>query len=327
MAALFYGINMPFSKLLLNYVPSTILAGLLYLGAGIGMGIMFIFHIKKIDKSELLGKKDFPYVIGMIVLDILAPILLMYGLKNTTSANASLLNNFEIVVTSLVALIVFKEVISPRLWVALAFVSASSVVLSFEDISAFNFSYGSLFVLLAATCWGFENNCTRKISNKNTYEIVMIKGLCCGVGSLIVGFILGERLTEFKWTALSVLLGFVAYGLSIFFYIKAQKNLGAAKTSAYYALAPFIGTFLSLLILGEDLSLQYFIGLGLMAIGSVLATIDVLLMKHDHVHSHTFTYVENGKIYKKTITHSHEHSHFLSEKEHLHYHNIHNELK
>lgn len=277
LAAVFYAVNMPCSKLLLNVVPSTIMAGLLYLGAGIGMGILFLFNSGKKERTPLLSKSDFPYVIGMIVLDILAPIFLMYGLKNTTSSNASLLNNFEIVATTVVALVVFGEVVSTKMWIAIVFVTLSSAILSFEDFSGFNFSVGSLYVLLAAVCWGFENNCTRKLSLKNTFEIVTIKGLCCGLGSIAVGSVLGEKLPELQWTALALLLGFVAYGLSIFFYIKAQKTLGAAKTSAYYAIAPFVGALLSFAILGETLSLQYFIGLCLMVIGSVLVTFDTLL--------------------------------------------------
>lgn len=276
LAAVFYAVNMPCSKLLLDVVSSTIMAGLLYIGAGLGMGILFLFDLRKTKKVPLLAKNDFPHVVGMIVLDILAPIFLMYGLKNTTSANASLLNNFEIVATSVIALVIFKEAVSPKLWTAIFFVTASSAVLSFEDLSGFSFSIGSLFVLLAAVCWGFENNCTRKISSKNTFEIVMVKGLCSGCGSLVVGFIIGERLPQIQFVAPVLLLGFVAYGLSIFFYIKAQNVLGAAKTSAYYAIAPFVGALLSFAILQENLSLQYFIGLLLMAVGSVFATLDTL---------------------------------------------------
>lgn len=121
----------------------------------------------------------------MVLLDIIAPISLMYGLLHTTSANASLLNNFEIVATTIIAFVIYKEVVSKRLWIAIAIVTLSSMVLSFEDISGLQFSWGSLFVLLAAVCWGFENNCTRNISSKNIFEIVTIKGICSGIGSFL----------------------------------------------------------------------------------------------------------------------------------------------
>lgn len=276
LAAVFYAVNMPFSKLLLEVVPSTMLAGLLYLGAGVGIGILFLCTVKKADRGELLSKADLPYTAGMVILDILAPISLMYGLKHTTSANATLLNNFEIVATTVIACIVFKETISKRLWVSILLVTVASAVLSLEDLSGFRLTWGSLFVLLAAVCWGFENNCTRKLSSKNTYEIVTVKGVCSGLGSLVVGHILGERLPAARYIVPVLLLGFVAYGLSIFFYIRAQKELGAAKTSAYYAVAPFVGALLSFLILREPFSPQYFIALVLMIAGSVIATCDTL---------------------------------------------------
>ena len=169
LAAALYAINAPFSKVLLDFMPPTLMAGFLYIGAGIGM--LLIAIIRKIrgisHKEQGLTKDELPYTIAMILLDIVAPICLMYGLKKTTAANASLLNNFEIVATAIIALIVFNEKISPRLWLGITFVTISCGILSFEDISSLHFSYGSLFVLLAAVCWGFENNCTRKISSKD----------------------------------------------------------------------------------------------------------------------------------------------------------------
>lgn len=120
------------------------------------------------------------------------------------------------------------------------FVTLSCGILSFEDISSLRFSYGSLFVLLATICWGFENNCTRKISSKDPLQIVLLKGIFSGIGSLIIGLFIGERI-EALWSIVAVLcVGFVAYGLSIYFYVYAQRLLGAARTSAYYAVAPFI---------------------------------------------------------------------------------------
>ena len=184
----------------------------------------------------------------MVALDIAAPIFLMYGLTKTTSANASLLNNFEIVATSLIALLIFKESISKRLWGAISLITISSIILSVEDISSFSFSFGSIFVLLACVCWGLENNCTRKLSVKDPLQIVIIKGFGSGIGSLLIAFTLGEKMNNIPYIIAALLLGFFAYGLSIFFYIYAQRDLGAARTSAYYAVAPFIGVALSLIV-------------------------------------------------------------------------------
>ena len=276
LAATLYALNSPISKLLLKNVSSTIMAGLLYLGAGIGLLIVrFIQKQMNINiNEETLTKKDLPYTIAMVVLDIIAPICLMYGLTKTTAANASLLNNFEIVATSLIALIIFKEKISKRLWIAISLVTLSSIILTVEDASSFQFSYGSIFVLLACVCWGFENNCTRKISNKDPLQIVVIKGFGSGLGSLLIAFTIREHLPGLKYIIYALILGFVAYGLSIFFYIYAQRFLGAAKTSTYYAVAPFIGVALSLIIFQEIPALSFWIALIIMAIGTYLASTD-----------------------------------------------------
>ena len=192
LAASFYAINIPLSKLLLDKVASALMAGLLYLGAGLGIGIMFLFRFKHIPKEEFLDKHDLWPTIGMIVLDIVAPILLMFGLKYSTSGNASLLGNFEIVATSIIALTFFKEKISPKLWIAIVLVTISSAMLTF-DLSSLSFSWGSLLVIGATLCWGLENNCTRRLSNKSSYQITTIKGLSCGASSLVIGLIIGER--------------------------------------------------------------------------------------------------------------------------------------
>lgn len=320
LAAVFYAINTPVSKFLLNNVTPTFMAAFLYLGAGVGVGIMYLFHIKKEEKAERLTKHDLPYTIGMIVLDIAAPIFLMIGIKMGTASNASLLGNFEIVVTTLMALLIFKEQVSGKLWIAIGFITLSSIVLSFEGSGSFQFSIGSLFVILATCCWGLENNCTRKISDKSTYEIVLLKGIFSGGGSFTIAMVLGEKIPEMIYIAIVMLLGFVAYGLSIFLYIRAQRNLGAAKTSAYYAVAPFIGSFLAFVVNGEKLAVEYFIGLALMLVGTVFVVYDTMINHHLHGHTHTIVHTHNGVTHTHMITHEHEHNHFGNEEGHGHKH-------
>lgn len=272
-AAAFYAVNVPFSKLLLAHVDATVMAGLLYLGAGIGIGTMSLL---KREKHDRLSGSDLPYVIGMIVLDIAAPIFLMLGIQGGSSSGASLLGNFEIVATSVIALFVFHEAVSARLWLAIALITISSALLSLDGSDSLSFSYSSLFVLLATVCWGFENNCTRKISSKSTYEIVILKGLFSGMGSMCIAFLKGESLPGAVYVLLALLLGFVAYGMSIFLYVRAQSVLGAAKTSAYYAVAPFVGAALSFVFLRESLTGLYFVALLFMIVGTVLVARDTL---------------------------------------------------
>ena len=270
LAAALYALNAPISKLLLVQIPSTMMAGLLYLGAGIGMFLMEKLHKNK--QEQPLTKKELPFTIAMVVLDIAAPIFLMVGLTKCSAANASLLNNFEIVATSLIALVIFKEAVGKRLWFAIVLVTISSILLSFEDMSSLEFSWGSLFVLLACVCWGFENNCTRMLSSKNPAQIVIIKGFGSGLGALVLSLVVGERYFHFGYIVLALLLGFVAYGLSIYFYIYAQRDLGAAKTSTYYAISPFIGAVLSLIIFTELPSVVFIIALAIMAMGTYFAS-------------------------------------------------------
>ena len=274
LAAALYALNSPLSKLLLSTVSSTVMAGLLYLGAGVGLLIVRIIqkgmHIE--NKEKRLEREDLPYTVAMVLLDIAAPIFLMIGLAHTTAENASLLNNFEIVATSMIALLIFNEKVSKRLWIAIILVTISSIILSVEDAGSLQFSAGSIFVLLACVCWGFENNCTRKLSEKDPLQIVVVKGFGSGLGALAIAFVIGEHLPEFRYMISAMLVGFVAYGLSIFFYIHAQRFLGAAKTSTYYAVAPFIGVGLSLLIFQEIPPISFWAALVIMAAGTYMAS-------------------------------------------------------
>ena len=158
LAALFHAVNIPLSKLLLDSVGPTTMAALLYLGAGTGVGIMALLNAGGRKNSAPLSRRDLPFVIGMIVLDIAAPILLMLGIRHGSPANAFLLGNFEIVATAVVVLCLFKEAVSLRLWTAIALITAACALLSFEGGESLRFSYGSLLVLLATVCWGVENN-------------------------------------------------------------------------------------------------------------------------------------------------------------------------
>ena len=322
LAAVFYAINVPISKVLLQHVGPTKMAALLYLGAGIGIGMMSLFNKKDREKAESLTKADLPYIVGMIVLDIAAPIFLMLGISYGSSANASLLGNFEIVATTVIALILFKEAVTKRLWLAIGLITLSSILLSFEGTDSFHFSYGSLLVIMATVCWGLENNCTRELSSKSTYQIVMLKGLCSGLGALVIALIKRESFPGIGYIAIALALGFVAYGLSIFMYVRAQNVLGAAKTSAYYAVNPLIGALLAFVFLSESLSWMYVIALIVMVFGSALVVVDTFIRQHDHEHQHTFTHSHGGSTHTHTVRHSHVHKHYLTEEKHRHRHSI-----
>ena len=280
LAAALYAINMPASKFFLTAVEPTMMAAFLYLGAGVGL-LLYGMLTQSRQREEPLTRAELPYTVGMILLDIAAPVLLMLGLERTNSANASLLNNFEIVATSLIAFLFFREKVSRYLAAAIALVVLASIALSFEGEGSFRFNTGSLLVLGAAGCWGLENNCTRMLSSKSSVQITTVKGICSGLGSLIIALTVGEKLPGIGWICGVLVLGFVAYGLSINFYIKAQKDLGAAKTSAYYSIAPFLGAMFGMALLGERPGVRFYVGLLIMLAATALMVKDTALAEQE----------------------------------------------
>lgn len=321
LAAACYGISVPFSKLLLAEISPTFMAALLYLGAGAGMLLINAVQSrgKGGQKEAGMTKKELPYIAGMILLDIAAPILLMAGLTTATAANVSLLNNFEIVATSVIALLFFKEAVGKRAWIAIFLITVSSIILSVDDFSSLSFSLGSVFVLAACICWGLENNCTRMLSLKNPTHIVILKGFGSGFGALLIAFALNEFVFNPLYIGAALVLGFFAYGVSIFFYIRAQRDLGAARTGTYYAVAPFIGVALSFLIFGQQITPAFFIAFVIMAAGTYFAAVE----KHKHIHKHKSDHHEHRHRHDDGH-HTHEHD-FPVRGEHNHCHS-HGEL-
>ena len=276
-AAVLYACATPLSKRLLESLPPVLLAGCLYLGAGVGSAVLLLARTARIKPGggiTAFTREEVPYAIAMVLLDVLAPILLLFGLRSTSAASASLLNNFEIVTTALIALFLFQESISPMLWLAVALITLGSSLLTFDASEPFTFSGGAILVLLATVCWGLENNCTRKLSQNNPIRIVAVKGLGSGAVALAIGLAAGERFTGLESVLLAMLTGFFTYGISIACYIRAQRTLGAAKTSAYYAAAPFIGAVLSFLLLGERANGLFFVALLFMGAGAFFTTFD-----------------------------------------------------
>ena len=272
LSAIMFAICVPCAKLSGNYVQPVIMGGLLYLGAGLGLLVTMI--IKKSTPELSLTRKELPYATCMVFLDISAIILLMAGISKTTGANASLLGNFELAATLLAAYFIFKETISKKLFTAIILITIACIILTFEGRGSFIFNIGSVLVLLSAVCWGLENNFTRQLSIKDTRQITIIKGICSGIGSIIIAFIAGEKLPQLNWLFLTLLLGFISYGLSVSLYIYAQRFLGASKTGAYFSTAPFFGVVFCLLILGERPMPQFYLALLIMILGSFLVVCD-----------------------------------------------------
>ncbi len=310
LAAVCYGVSSPLAKLLLEDLSPVFMAALLYLGAGLGMLLLRLLPGFSTEhrREAVLRKKELPYVIEMVVLDIAAPILLMAGLTLSNPATVSLINNFEIVATTIIALVIFKEAVGRRLWIAVVFITVSSMLLSVQDAASLSFSSGALLALLACVCWGLENNCTRMLSLKDPLQIVVIKGIGSGTGSLLIALFARSVSIDLPAIFGALLLGFFAYGLSIYFYILAQRELGAVRTSAYYAAAPFVGVGLSFLLFYQPPAPTFWVALALMLLGAYYAAFE----NHSHRHVH------------QAMIHEHRHSH--SDGHHIHGHLTHGHL-
>lgn len=279
LAACLYALSTPFSKVLLANVPSNMMAALLYLGAGLGMAMLVVVRSRVearagsgVAGEAPLGRADAPYVVAMVALDVAAPLLLMAGLAHATPENVTLLNNFEIVATSVIAFAFFRERVAPRTWAGIVVITCACALLMLEGGEALSFSSGSLMVLGACVCWGVENNCTSRLSEKDPMQIVTVKGLGSGAGALAVALAAGDALPGPVDVAAALLLGFVAYGLSILFYVYAQRGIGAARTSAYYAVNPFVGALLSLALFRTVPAPTFLAALALMVLGTWLVT-------------------------------------------------------
>lgn len=251
----------------------------------------------------------------MIVLDIAAPAALMFGLSMTNAANVSLLNNFEIVATSLIALLIFKETVGSRMWTAVTLITLSGIILSFDEINSLSFSSGSFLVITACICWGFENNFTRMLSLKDPLQIVAVKGFGSGGGALLIAFATNEYSLDPVCIVFALLLGFFAYGLSIYFYILAQRELGAARTSAYYAAAPFIGVGLSFIVFRQPITASFIAALVIMVFGAYFAAVE----RHKHMHIHEAFEHEHRHVHTDGH-HDHTHGYPVTEHSHMHRH-------
>ncbi len=272
-AAALYALSTPFSKMLLEDVPSNMMAALLYLGAGMGMAAVGgVQAANGKGAQDRLTRADIPYVVGMVVLDIGAPLLLMAGLTQAPAENVALLNNFEIVATAAIASLVFKEPQGARLRIGVVVITLACVLLTIEDVGALRFSGGSILVVGACVCWGLENNCTSRISDKDPVQIVVVKGFGSGMGALAIAFAFGDALPSPLLTVAALALGFVAYGLSIFFYVRAQRGLGAARTSAFYGIAPFVGVLLAWALFRQTPGPLFLVALVVMGWGTWLVT-------------------------------------------------------
>lgn len=302
-AAALFGAGVPFAKLLLGETSPIVLAGLLYLGSGMGLALLRLARsLGDHSREARLTAQDWGWLAGAIIAGgVVAPVLLLWGLSGSSATMTSLLLNFEGVITTLVAAALFREAVGARIWIATLVMLCGGMVLAYDPHAPIAFSLQSLAIVGACLCWAIDNNLTRKVSVADPLVTAMSKGLAAGGVNLVLGVALGGKLPELGTMASAFTLGFVAYGVSLVLFIYALRHLGAARTGAHFSTAPFIGAGLAVPLLGESLTLSLIAGALLMAIATWL----VLTESHAHEHEH------------EILTHAHRHVH---DEHHQHVH-------
>ncbi|MBI4189638.1 MAG: DMT family transporter [Betaproteobacteria bacterium] len=317
-AAALFGASTPLAKLLLDSVSPTTLAGLLYLGSGIGLLAIRIgkaWFTGETSNEAQLKRSDYPWLVGAVLTGgVVAPVMLMWGLSGITASAASLLLNFESVITTLVAALVFHEAVGRRIWVASIVMLCGGLLLSYDPRAYFSLSVNSIAVTGACLMWAIDNNLTRKISATDPTTIAMIKGLVAGTVTVSLGRLSGDIVPATSNVAGAMILGLFSYGISLVLFIYALRHLGSARTGAHFSTAPFIGAGVAILVLGEPLTMSFAIALILMALATWLA------LTEQHGHEHTHEYMVHTHRHYHDEHHRHEHDGTEDPEPHAHAH-------
>lgn len=271
-SAIFFSFNVPISKILLDFVSPYWLASLLYFGAGLGTLFYYQFTKKKTTTHGKVSNQTFWYGL-MIILDIFAPIFFLIGVKETNGSLVGLLSNAELIFTLMIALLFFREKLSRFSWIASILIVFGLIIANYQGMSI-QFEIGSLWIILGTLFWGLENNVSKKLSFGNPLFVVIFKGIGTGIGTLIIAFILNEVAPTFLYLMFSFVAGFLIYGLSLIFYVNAQRSQGAAKVQLIQSFAPILGGILSWVFFQETLSITTVFGYVMVVIALILLGID-----------------------------------------------------
>ncbi len=331
-AAALFGASTPLAKSLGLGLSPVLLAGLLYLGSGIGLACVRLLRDRGWKPSGLTPS-EWPWLIGAIAFGgILGPVALMFGLTRTAGATASLMLNLESVLTAVIAWLVFKENADRRIVLGMLAIVLGGVVLSWADGGETQQDWtGPFAVALACVCWGIDNNLTRKVSASDALFIAGAKGLIAGWVNCSLALYLGAQIPGVAQLAPILLIGFLGYGISLVMFVLALRGLGSARTGAYFSTAPFLGAAVALLAFGESVTVAFWIASALMAVGVWLH----LTERHAHEHQHEATehahrhvhdehhQHEHGFEWDSAEPHSHVHVHSVMRHSHAHFPDVH----
>lgn len=295
-AAALFGASTPFAKLLLGEVSPLVLAAALYLGSGIGLAAWMAVRARLPERQPAapIAPADWPWIAAAVAAGgVAGPILLVQGLARSDAASASLLLNLEAVLTALIAWTVFRENVDRRIFAGMVAIVAGGVLLSVDAAPRVEGSAGLLLVAAACLAWAVDNNLTRCVSGGDAATLACLKGLAAGTVNLALAVALGAPMPALSGWLGAGLLGFAGYGVSLVLFIVALRNLGTARTGAYFSVAPFFGAALAIALLGERPGAAFWLAAALMALGVWLH----LSERHEHLHAH------------EALAHTHEHVH------------------
>ena len=330
-AAILFGASTPLSKYLLGSIDPWMLAGVLYLAAGVGLFVVrAIRSLLRHETAEAsLTAADYPWLAAVVVVGgMIGPVLLMFGLSRTTAGQGALLLNLEGLATMGIAWLVFRENVDRRLLTGAFAILTGAVVLTWDG-TGISFDAGGLLIAAACLAWGIDNNLTRRLSSADPVQIAMIKGMVAGGANLALAFGLGATTPSAGIVAAGGVVGFFGIGVSLVMFMLGLRHLGTARTGAYFSLAPFIGALLAILLLREPVTTQLVIAGVLMAIGLWLHLAERHEhehvheeLEHDHLHVHDahHNHVHEGEM---TEPHSHLHRHKPLRHKHPHYPDLH----
>ena len=316
LAAALFGASTPFAKLLVGEILPWLLAGLLYLGSGLGLAVVRLARDRGWTPSGL-ANGEWPWLLGAIFFGgVLGPLALMFGLTRTSGSTASLLLNLEAVLTAVIAWVVFKESAGRRIVLGMLAIVAGGVVLSWSGGDAeTRDGVGPLAIVVACLCWAIDNNLTRRVSASDALFIAGAKGAVAGSVNVVLAFALGASLPGGPMLLGTLAVGLLGYGISLALFVLALRGLGAARTGAYFSTAPFIGAAVSVVLLGESTSTAFWIAFVLMAWGVWLH-----LTEH-HEHEHVHESMEHRHRHVHDAHHQHAHAFaWTGDEPHEHWH-------
>ncbi len=334
LSAVLFGASTPAAKLLLGDISPWLLAGLLYLGSGVGLGTVMLARrmLGRPAAEASVTRADAPWLAGAVLAGgLVGPVLMMAGLSRTPASSAALMLNGEGLATMAIAWIVFRENVDRRLMLGALAILGGGAVLTWNGGDLGGLGLGAALIAGACVAWGVDNNLTRKVSAADPMQITAIKGLVAGVINVSIGLAQGAAIPSPSLVAGAAVVGLLGYGVSLICFVLALRHLGAARTGAYFSTAPFVGALIAVGLLHEPVTLWLAIAAGMMALGVWLHVTEQHSHDHahealDHEHAHTHDahhQHDHGPNDPASEPHTHWHRHRPMTHAHAHYPDLH----